>query len=140
MMSVFSRPKGVLDGEIDTCEREIALLEKGVRRLAEAMSLVPADRADVARRNLGVGAFHLASVRTLSNVKKFYRAGLKKDNAAMLAILDDEERNVREAIPLVEFDSSLGWEPTMGYVCDRANLAWKLRQLAQTRAKISPMK
>ena len=137
MMSKFSRPRNVLDGEIETCEREIALLEKGVRRLEAAMPLVPADRADVARRNLGVGAFHLASVRTLANVKRFYRAGLDKDEAAMLAVLDDEERNVREAMPLVEFDSSLGWEATMGYVCDRANLEWKLRQLQETRRRVT---
>jgi hypothetical protein len=32
----------------------------------------------------------------------------------MLSIIDDEERNVRETIPVVEFDSALGWEPTMG--------------------------
>ena len=31
-------------------------------------------------------------------------------------------------------------EATMGYVCDRANLEWKLRQLADVRAKVSPVK
>lgn len=136
MMPKFVRPKEALDGEIDTCAREIALLEKGVRKLAAAMPLVPEAKRDVARRHLGVGAFYLASVRTLANVKRFYRAGLAKDSAAMLAVLDDEERNVREAMPLVEFDSALGWEPTMGYVCDRANLEWKLRQLTGVRETI----
>ena len=136
MMPKFVCPKEVLDGEIDTCAREIALLEQGVRKLAAALPRVPEAKRDVARRHLGGGAFYLASVRTLANVKRFYRAGLDKDQAAMLAILDDEERNVREAMPLVAFDSSLGWEPTMGYVCDRANLEWKLRQLAEVRARI----
>ena len=75
-------------------------------------------------------------MRTLANVKRFYRAGLKKDVAEMTRVIDDEERNVRAAMPLVEFDSSLGWEATMGYVCDRANLEWKLRQLAQLRASL----
>ena len=132
----FSPPKEVLDGEIDTCEREIALLEKGVRRLEAAMPLVPADRRDTARRILGVGKFHLAAVRTLANVKRFYRAGLENDAKTMLSIIDDEERNVRETIPVVEFDSALGWEPTMGYLADRANLEWKLRQLAEIRARL----
>jgi hypothetical protein len=132
----FSRPKEVLDGEIDTCEREIALLEKGVRRLEAAMPLVPTDRRDTARRILGVGKFHLAAVRTLANVKRFCRAGLENDAKTMLSIIDDEERNVRETIPVVEFDSALGWEPTMGYLADRANLEWKLRQLVEIRARL----
>ncbi|MBQ6328885.1 MAG: hypothetical protein IJI35_07725, partial [Kiritimatiellae bacterium] len=137
IMAQFSRPKEVLAGEIDTCEREIALLDSGISKLEAAMPLVPADRRDVARRALGVGKFFSASVRTLMNEKRFYRAGLEGDAKTMLSVIDDEERNVRSIIPIVEFDSSLGWEPTMGYLSDRENLEWKLRQLEQKRHKIS---
>ena len=48
-------------------------------------------------------------------------------------VLDDEEANVRAAIPVAERDSSLGWEPTMFYVSDRPNLEWKLRQIDDKR-------
>ena len=54
----------------------------------------------------------------------------------MREILDDEELNVRETIPLVEADSRLGWEPTMLYTTDRANLEWKLAQLKDARAEL----
>ena len=52
-------------------------------------------------------------------------------------MLDDEELNVRETIPLVEADSSLGWEPSMFYVADREHLEWKLRQLGDARRSVS---
>ena len=52
-------------------------------------------------------------------------------------MLDDEEANVRETIPLVEADSSLGWEPSMFYVADREHLEWKLRQLGDARMAVS---
>lgn len=44
---------------------------------------------------------------------------------------------MRETIPLVEADSSLGWEPSMFYVADREHLEWKLRQLEDVRRRIS---
>ena len=61
-------------------------------------------------------------------MKRHYRAGLRKDRAEQARIREEERANVLATIPLVEFDSSLGWEPTMGYVCDRENLEWKLNQ------------
>ena len=47
----------------------------------------------------------------------------------MIALIDDERKNVEETIPLTEYDSRLGWEPSMDYICDPAHLRWKLRQL-----------
>lgn len=44
-------------------------------------------------------------------------------------ILELERENVKKAIPIVENDSRLGWDPRMGYVCDPARLKWKLRLL-----------
>ncbi len=44
-------------------------------------------------------------------------------------ILEKEEANVKRAIPLVERDSRLGWDPRMEYVCDPARLQWKLKLL-----------
>ena len=75
----------------------------------------------------------------------YFRAGLKataegispEEKAAAIAemhrILDDEEQNVRETIPLVEYDSRLGWEPTMLYTTDADCLKWKLDQLNDAR-------
>ena len=44
-------------------------------------------------------------------------------------ILESERENVKRAIPLVQADSRLGWDPRMEYVCDPARLEWKLRLL-----------
>lgn len=49
----------------------------------------------------------------------------------MLAIGQAEMENAEQTIPLVEADSRLGWEPSMEYICDKAHLEWKLRQVRQ---------
>lgn len=59
--------------------------------------------------------------------------------AEMHRILDDEEQNVRETIPLVEYDSRLGWEPTMLYTTDADCLNWKLDQLNDARKDLKSL-
>ena len=56
----------------------------------------------------------------------------------MEALLREEEQNVREALPLVDADSRLGWEPSMDYMADREHLEWKLRQLDTLLNKTLP--
>ena len=45
------------------------------------------------------------------------------------AIIIDERTNVLRTLPLVKYDSRLGWDPRMEYVCDPARLEWKLKLL-----------
>ena len=40
-----------------------------------------------------------------------------------------EIENAEKSIPLAQKDSAIGYEPSMGYVCDEAALRWKLRQM-----------
>jgi hypothetical protein len=47
----------------------------------------------------------------------------------MAAIARYEIKNARATIELVEYDSRLGWEPSMGYVADKSRLLWKIKQL-----------
>jgi hypothetical protein len=61
---------------------------------------------------------------------------IEPDNQVVLAlikeadeILNDERENVLRALPLVQADSRLGWDPRMEYVCDPARIQWKLRLL-----------
>ena len=56
--------------------------------------------------------------------------------AEALKLLDQIEElakaeiaNAESAIPFVELDSRLGWEPSMEYVCDKWHLEWKIRQV-----------
>lgn len=47
----------------------------------------------------------------------------------MLCLLTEEKENAQAAIPLVEFDSALGFEPSIEYVSDRKRIEWKLNQV-----------
>ena len=77
---------------------------------------------------------------TTINVKKHYilkqQFSLASNREDAAKILDDVEKliyeereNVLATIPLSQFDSRLGWEPSMEYTTDEAGLDWKLRQL-----------
>ena len=44
----------------------------------------------------------------------------------MAAIAEAELENARRTLPLVSFDSRLGYEPSMEYMCDPAHLQWKI--------------
>lgn len=138
-------PGDQLEGSIEMAERELVLLEEGNRKMQEILKHVPADKLDFARREAGIGSFLYHTVRTLRNVKRYYCAGSKAmaenesaagKNAAvaeMHQMLDDETQNVLDTIPLVEYDSRLGWEPTMLYTTDADCLRWKLEQLKDAR-------
>ena len=57
------------------------------------------------------------------------REGLFKIADDMEALLIAERQNAQNTIPLVEFDSRLGWEPSMLYLGDKEHLEWKIRQV-----------
>ena len=52
----------------------------------------------------------------------------------MLCLLKAERENAEKAIPLVEFDSALGFEPSIEYVCDAKRIQWKLQQIDEEMA------
>jgi len=57
-------------------------------------------------------------------------AGEVEDVLERLAALAEAEiDNTRAALPLVEADSRLGWEPSMEYMADPAHLEWKIDQV-----------
>ena len=139
-------PKEHIVPYIEMAEEELRLWQSGNARLAAALPSVPEDRRKAAARMLGIGEFCAHTVRTSRNVKKYWLAGFvytdetaspeekTKAREELLAILDDEERNVRELLPFVEADSQLGWEPSMRYVADGKCLEWKLAQLREARS------
>ena len=145
----YRLPPDLIEPYIEMTTREIAGWRRGNDRLRAALGGVPEGKRAFAKRMLATGEIFEHTARTLLNARKFKREGLVYTSQtattaakaaarrALLAILDDEEANVRETIPVVEYDSALGWEPTMFYICDRANLEWKLRQLDATRKALS---
>jgi hypothetical protein len=49
----------------------------------------------------------------------------------MIEICQDEVKNAEDTIPIVEFDSRIGYEPSMEYMTDRAHIEWKLDLLRE---------
>ncbi len=89
---------------------------------------------------LGIMEFWARSVQTTLNVKAWYLvterfkietnpAKIDELIAQMEQIALAEIENARGAIPLVQANSRLGWEPSMEYQTDEAHLRWKIRQV-----------
>ena len=117
--------------------------DEGIAKLEQAVALAPERKQPEARRMLGLGRFIRRCFQTTINTKRWWQ--LKQallsetDPAAARAIADDLTRlgeaeiaNAEGAIPLVDADSRLGWEPSMEYMCDRKHLEWKIAQLRAT--------
>lgn len=70
--------------------------------------------------------YHILDIQQQTAVEKEERnAVLSK----MINLLQAEKANAAAAIPLVEFDSILGFEPSLEYVCDSKRIRWKLKQV-----------
>jgi hypothetical protein len=54
-------------------------------------------------------------------------------------IVREECDNARRAIPAVEYDSRLGWEASMEYMCDREHLLWKIDCTEKAVAELAEM-
>ena len=134
---------------IAMAEKELALIHAGNVKLQSVLDSVPDVCKERALRLIAIGEFIEHTIRTMRNVKRFYKNGLLVQNkdsaipekraalALMREILADEEQNVRETIPLVEYDSRLGWEPSMRYTTAPDNLEWKLNQLKDALAAVN---
>ncbi len=121
--------------EIERLEKMGDLLLGGIEML-EALE----NKNEKLLRLINLGKFMWRTVQTGIRAKQWYiyknliRVEQDFDKFAeilydMEALLRDELKNVEETIPLVEADSSLGFEPSMLYMTDRRHLEWKIRQL-----------
>ena len=136
------------DHEIQSFQIAEDLYARGCALLAKAVSAVPERKKEDAERILALCTFIRNTIRTAVNLKMFYlrkcrvldRTGDDRREliAEMLAICEQERENVLDTIPLVEFDSRLGFEPSMEYMCDAAHLQWKLNLLDEVIQKELP--
>ena len=137
----YRLPPEEIDGWIKLGEQELACLDRAVAKLNKVLKKVSPSRREGAERFVGLVKFMRASARTLQHARQFkkysliYRgegvSGNAKAEAAdeLKRIIAAERKNVEAALPLAECDSSLGFEPSMGYVADPFCLRWKLRDL-----------
>ena len=54
-------------------------------------------------------------------------------------VVEEECENARRAIPAVEYDSRLGWEASMEYMCDREHLLWKIERTRDAARELREM-
>jgi len=96
---------------------------------------------------INMGRFMLHTIHTVINRKQYFLLSKAKqaekdpDKKAaiinkMVALLSKERQNAMDTIPLVEYDSILGFEPSMEYVADRKRLEWKINQVDEEIRKI----
>ena len=116
------------------------LWDEGLALMKEALPLIPARKKERAEREINLGEFIRCAIITGTNVKRWWllnNALVASDSPKeALALLDQIEAlakaeiaNAENAIPFVEADSRLGWEPSMEYVTDKWHIEWKIRQV-----------
>ena len=112
------------------------LYTKGVEILKSAIEKIPERKRDNARRIMAVGEYIRNAIRTSIYIKEFYKRkealldthGEERNKLVkeMIELARADLENAKATIPLVEFDSRLGYEPSMEYMCDRAHIEWKI--------------
>ena len=111
----------------DYLRKEAELLDSVVARYmsgAEAFRRMGGEKAQAMSR---LGEFIARCYLTAANVKRGLVAERAKDEAAVMDLARKEYENVRAAIPLVRADSSLGYEPRLGYRGDERALRLKMK-------------
>ncbi len=136
------------DYEIANFKRLAELFTEGIELLYPLLDTIPERKRENARRIVGLCHFIRNTALTAVNVKEFYKRKIrvlsldtKERNAVldeMLEICVAERENARDTIPLVDFDSRLGYEPSMEYMCDKAHIEWKLELLDSVIQKEIP--
>ncbi|MBE5867481.1 MAG: hypothetical protein E7293_00760 [Lachnospiraceae bacterium] len=122
--------------------KEIAAYEYVKECLYKGIQLLESvhEKNDELQRLINMGYFMWRTIITVLHRKHYFLLDQKRmtsDKALeksqliseMIELLKNERQNAMDTIPLVEFDSALGFEPSMEYVTDRKRLEWKIAQL-----------
>ena len=124
--------------EIEELTEMKRLFDAGNELMAELVEKLSGWRKQDLLYMLNLGRFISHCCTTTIHTKHFYigiskifstteESEIAETVAKLRALCEDEIRNAEETIPLVEFDSRLGWEPSMEYMTDRAHLEWKIK-------------
>jgi len=126
--------------DIRAMTASLELWEKGLAEMKDALHEVPRKKREQALDLAGVMELCYRSFLTMLHIKQWwllnkrFESEYQKEKALLLLdemekLIADERENAEMAIPLVERDSRLGWEPAQDYICDAEHLRWKIRQL-----------
>ena len=134
--------------ELRSLRKMLKLWEQGLAEAGKAVKAADRAKRDEAKRLEALGHFIRNSVITAIHIKEWWQANIAMqasgsakeaekylDKIEKLAYAEIE--NAKDTIPAVEFDSRLGWEPSMEYVCDKWHLEWKIRQVNSALREIA---
>ncbi|MGH2561038.1 MAG: hypothetical protein ACRDJH_18385 [Thermomicrobiales bacterium] len=135
--------------EIRSLERMAERWQDGIAHMAAAVARTPERKRVEAARQLGLARFVLHATRTTIHTKQWWTLKQRLFGEAdpalgrelldqMVAVAERELANAEAALPLVEADSRLGWEPSMEYVGDADHIHWKLAQVRRVIASEIP--
>lgn len=135
--------------EIRSLTKMLELWQEGIAYFEQAMEKMPQNKRYAGEKMLNLGCFMSSCITTAIHVKKWYRLNMQlriegdpqkaRDICnALIELAYAEMENARNAIPLVEADSRLGWEPTMHYMTDGAHLKWKIEQVRRVAEETIP--
>ena len=135
------------EGKPETFKGEMRLLKKaydlfleGAEVLKAILPRVAEGKRDEAQRIAGIGEFMGRACYTTHLVKRWYlcKQAMLVEGADFAPIIKElreiaalEIENVKATIPLADFDSRLGFEPSLEYYCDVEHLEWKLAHMAR---------
>ena len=121
---------------------EIKILTDAIKLLKQGIKIFKSlkKKNKQINRLINMGQYMVACFTTDINVKKMYiyrqRLFIAGSNREVKSIIDGirklgakEIENAEKALKIVDKDSSLGYEPSMGYGGDRAHIEWKIRQV-----------
>ena len=134
--------------ELRSLQKMLELWNKGLEAASKAIEKADSAKKDEAKRFEALAHFIRNSVITTMNIKKWWQLNMAMQNCATAeeaegflnkieALAYAEIKNAEDTIPVVEFDSRLGWEPSMEYVCDKWHLEWKIRQVNSALREIT---
>ncbi len=122
--------------EIKCHTKTADMYDAGCKILERVIPLIPEKKQYEAKLLLNMGYFIRNAARTTVNVKEFKKRkevllaseGAERNRLVdeMIEIVNRDIENAKETIAFVDFDSRLGYEPTMEYMCDREHLEWKI--------------
>ncbi len=116
---------------------------KGLKRAAQAvvneLSRIK-NQNDELKRLVNTFRFIVCTFETARNAYEFYKWKMRLFSAETRERLSAAAKNIRtiaereianaeKSIAFVERDSALGFEPSMGYACDRERIEWKIKQV-----------
>lgn len=121
---------------------EIKLFEDLIKKIQKGIKILESihNPTETLKKIINMGKFIVCTYTTNVHVKKMFlvRQKLKiaESREEMLDLLNQarelgyaEIENAKKSIPLVEYDSAIGYEVSMGYACDKAHIEWKIRQV-----------